>query len=144
MWTAEGFTKTSEILSEPQEKIIVFRAYDTPVEANIAKTKLDAYGIPCFLTEENMTNLYPIRNGIFPGTRLHIFEKDYDQVKGVLDENQAEGFIVCPYCGSNDYHPILTAKEGSSFFSKALQALFSSKPVLEYKCNKCNRTYTPS
>ena len=78
------------ITMEPQEKIIIFRAFDTVVEANLALTKLDAHGIPCFLTDENLTNLYPIRNAIFPGVRLHIFEKDYDQVKSILDENQSE------------------------------------------------------
>ncbi len=77
-------------MTEPQEKIIVFRAYDTVVEANLAQTKLDAHGIPCFLTDEHLTNLYPIRNAIFPGVRLHIFEKDYDEVKSILEENQAD------------------------------------------------------
>jgi hypothetical protein len=35
-------------MDELQEKIIVFNAYDTVVEANLAKTKLDAYGVPRF------------------------------------------------------------------------------------------------
>ena len=70
---------------EETEKIIIYTSFDNAIEANIAKTKLDAYGIPCFLTEENFTNLYPIRNDIFPGVRLHIFEKDFDQTKEVLD-----------------------------------------------------------
>ena len=77
------------IMTEPQEKIIIFRAYDFVVEANLARTKLDAHGIPCFLTDENLTNLYPIRNAIFPGVRLHIFEKDYEEVKSLLEENQS-------------------------------------------------------
>jgi hypothetical protein len=75
---------------EPEEKIVIFRAYDLAVEANLAITKLDAHGIPCFLTDENLTNLYPIRNAIFPGVRLHIFEKDYSEVKSILEENQNE------------------------------------------------------
>ena len=77
-------------MTEPQEKIIIFCAYDTVVEANLARTKLDAHGIPCFLTDENLTNLYPIRNAIFPGVRLHIFEKDYELVKSTLEEDQSE------------------------------------------------------
>ena len=68
------------------EKIIVFRAYDTLMEANLAKTKLDAYGIPCFLTDEHLTTLYPIRNAIFPGVRLHIFEADFDRATEVMQE----------------------------------------------------------
>ena len=58
-------TPKSRNVEDPEEKIIVFRAYDTVVEANLAKTKLDAYGIPCFLTGENFVGLYPIRNEVF-------------------------------------------------------------------------------
>ena len=56
------------------------------IQANLAKTKLDAYGIPCFLTEENFTSLNPFRNDIFPGVRLHIFEKDKPRVVEILTE----------------------------------------------------------
>ncbi len=69
-----------------EEKIIVFAAYDTVIQANLAKTKLDAYGIPCFLTEEHFTNLYPLRNDIFPGVRLHVFENDRDRAAEILRE----------------------------------------------------------
>jgi hypothetical protein len=70
------------------EKIIIFTSFDNVIAANIAKTKLDAYGIPCFLTEENFTGLYPLRNDIFPGVRLHIFERDFDQTKVVLEDTE--------------------------------------------------------
>jgi hypothetical protein len=73
-------------MEDSKEKIIVFDAYDTVVQANLAKTKLDAYGIPCFLTDENFINLYPIRNDIFPGVRLYIFERDLDHAKEVMKE----------------------------------------------------------
>lgn len=77
-------------MEDSAEKIIVFEAYDTVIQANLAKTKLDAYGIPCFLTEENFTGLYPIRNDIFPGVRLHIFEHDQERVKEVLNDTNQE------------------------------------------------------
>lgn len=73
-------------MEDEEEKIILYRSFDTAIEANLAKTKLDAYGIPCFLTEENFTNLYPIRNEIFPGVRLHLFEKDKERADEVLRE----------------------------------------------------------
>ena len=71
---------------EASEKIIVYQAYDNVIVANLAKTKLDTYGIPCFLTEENFTGLYPLRNDIFPGVRLHIFEQDKEEVSKILNE----------------------------------------------------------
>lgn len=68
------------------EKIIIYTAFDNVIAANIAKTKLDAYGIPCFLTGENFTGLYPLKNDLFPGVRLHIFEHDAEEVKKILEE----------------------------------------------------------
>ncbi len=84
------------------DKIIIYTAFDNVIAANIAKTKLDAYGIPCFLTEENFTKifqrrltpercrdarLYPLKNDLFPGVRLYIFEQDATQVKKIWEED---------------------------------------------------------
>jgi hypothetical protein len=73
-------------MEDADEKIIVFDAYDTVVKANLVKTKLDAYGIPCFLSGENFTSLYPFRNDLMTGVQLHIFEKDKDRVREILEE----------------------------------------------------------
>ncbi len=71
------------------DRIIILNAYDTLIQANLAKTKLDAYGVPCFLTEENFTGFFPLRNDIFPGVRLHIFEKDKARAEEILtDESE--------------------------------------------------------
>lgn len=68
------------------DTIIVFRKYDSAIDANLAKTKLDAYGIPCFLTEENLNNLYPLHNVPLFGVRLHIFSNDAELAEQVLNE----------------------------------------------------------
>lgn len=65
-------------------KIVEFTRFNNLIEANLAKTKLDAYGIPCFLSDEHFGNLYPISNDLMPGVRLHIFEDDKQQVIDVL------------------------------------------------------------
>jgi hypothetical protein len=70
---------------EEHDDIIVFRSFENTITANIAKTKLDAYGVPCFLTEENLANLYPFQN--FLGVRLHLFARDVEWAKSVLTEN---------------------------------------------------------
>ncbi len=73
-------------MEETEGKIIVFDAYDTVVNANLVKTKLDAYGIPCFLSGENFTSLYPFRNELMTGVQLHIFENDKPRVLEILKE----------------------------------------------------------
>ncbi|HEY3430530.1 MAG TPA: DUF2007 domain-containing protein [Cyclobacteriaceae bacterium] len=72
---------------EEQDEIVVYRRFENAIDANIIKTKLDANGIPCFLTEENLANLYPLQNFLPMGVRLHLFARDVDWANSVLIEN---------------------------------------------------------
>ncbi|MBL7838691.1 MAG: hypothetical protein JNJ75_00985 [Cyclobacteriaceae bacterium] len=65
---------------EEQDKIIVFREYESSIDANVAKTKLDAYDVPCFLTQENLNNLMA-QNPFLFRIKLHIFSNDTDRAK---------------------------------------------------------------
>lgn len=127
-------------MDEDNDKIIVFDAYDTVVAANLVKTKLDAFGIPCFLTDENFVALYPIRNELFPGIRLHIFEKDKAQVKEILKEEIAV-VNTCPVCRSTDivYEPS-RASITTYVISEVLMGLFL--PVKKiYRCQDCKSEF---
>ena len=83
--------------------IIVFNTFHSLIDANIVKSKLDAFGIPCFLSEENLTMLTtPLLSG---GIRLHIFEQDRAQVVEILTEeflrkSDDDDLITCPHCRS--------------------------------------------
>jgi hypothetical protein len=73
-------------MDESKEKIIVFDSYENAIKGNLVKTKLDAYGIPCFLSGENFVNLYPFKNELFSGVSLHVFENDVARIKEILQE----------------------------------------------------------
>ena len=87
-----------------EDEIIVFEHYDNAFDANIAKTKLDAYGIPCFLTEENMANLIPGQNLFAIKIRLHLFAADRERAIQVLTGDTLSIDLgeagVCPRCNS--------------------------------------------
>ena len=68
------------------DKIIVLKQFESAIDANIAKTKLDAYGIPCFLTDENLAGLYPLPNMTSMHARIHVFENDVEQANQILDD----------------------------------------------------------
>jgi hypothetical protein len=129
-------------MEEPiEERIIVFESYDTVVKASLAKTKLDAYGIPCFLTEENLTSLYPVSIGVFPGVRLHIFERDLEEVKNVLDHQAQDAFIKCPGCGSiqlEKNHSVWARIAASAMLLVGI--IFPIEPK-EYKCHSCGKEF---
>lgn len=67
------------------DQIIVLQHFPHPIEASLAKSKLDAHGIPCFLTEENLANLYPLQNQRF-SVRLHVFARDAERAREILNE----------------------------------------------------------
>ena len=138
------FCHIGDDMEEPADRIIVFESYDTVTAANLVKTKLDAYGIPCFLSDEHFVNLYPIRNELFPGVRLHIFEKDKERVIEILKEESSgteTEVIYCPSCQSADVK-LEETKKGllADFLSTLLSGLFLH-PKKVYRCQACNHTF---
>src|SRR5262249_36098786 len=132
-------TLKSRTVEDPEEKIVVFRAYDTVVEANLAKTKLDAYGIPCLLTGENFVGVYPIRNEVFPGVRLYIFEQDYNLVTETLRETPIER--RCPYCHSQNIDRDVTEENKSLRIITALSSGILLPDRMVFKCLDCLREF---
>lgn len=126
---------------EEDDKIIVFKSFDTSMEASLAKTKLDAYGIPCFLTEENIANLYPIQNPKFSGVRLHLFLKDVEQAQQVLSEiilQTEEELTRCPRCRSTRVDMDYTKKLSSRILSVLLALFLTLFPLKKvYRCLDC-------
>jgi hypothetical protein len=86
------------------ETIIVFRQFENAIDGNLAKSKLDAYGVPCFLTEENISNLYPGPNLLAIKVRLHLFEHDRERAEQILNADNLsvdqETSVRCPKCQS--------------------------------------------
>jgi hypothetical protein len=125
-------------MEDPEEKIIVFRAYDTVMEANLAKTKLDAFGVPCFLTDENFTGFYPFRNNVFPGVRLHIFERDSDQVAEMLTDIP----IVrrCPHCQSENIERDVSKNRSMNILTALTWGILTPGAMV-FRCLACAREF---
>ena len=121
-----------------EDRIVVFRKFDSAIQANIIKTKLDAYNIPCFLTEEN--NPYPSQPILSLGVRLHVFQKDIDEVNTILEEQNlsiSEESIMCPKCGSNHIEN-QSSNRILSMIRNAFSYLFS---IPEYTCLRCGKEF---
>jgi hypothetical protein len=129
---------------ENQDHIVVFRSYENNMDANLAKSKLDAYGIPCFLSNENAANLYPIQNARF-SMRLHIFQNDEEQVRQVLSESvylQDAELTRCPRCGSEKLEWGYTRKITSLFptlLFSVFVAIFPPRRVCH--CLDCHQEF---
>lgn len=133
---------------QDRDDIIVYKRFDNVIDANIAKSKLDAYGVPSFLTEENMASLYPgASNMMNSNVRMHIFSHDLERVKQIMHETtlsaDQDSILVCPNCGSKNIERDFPKKLTESFWS-SLQYLFfgiffPDKKV--YHCSDCDAEF---
>ncbi len=126
-------------MEEHNEEIVVLKYFDNAIDANIAKTKLDAYGIPCFLTEENITNLYPGQSLIAFKTRLHLFAADRERAIRILDEVEVspdvDDELRCPRCQSTDVQRAFPRKIADSMLVNFFGIFMPGKKV--HQCQHC-------
>lgn len=68
-----------------QQKTTLLRVFDTLPEACLAKDALEQNGVPCFLSNESIYQMYPVFGSSFGGIHLHIFEDDMERANDILD-----------------------------------------------------------
>lgn len=71
------------------DKIVVFKTFENPMEANIVLAKLQDAGFESFLTGENAALVYPVFDTTISGVQLHVFEKDVNSITAFLEEDDA-------------------------------------------------------
>lgn len=79
--------------------LVLLTTCDNSIDANLIRTKLEHEGIPCFLNNENFTDLLPnYYNLLGSGVRIMIPEDSVEQAKELLQIS--EGKLLCPNCNS--------------------------------------------
>jgi len=133
---------------QDRDDIVVLQRFDNVIEANIAKSKLDAYGVPCFLTEENMASLYPgASNMMNSNVRMHIFRHDLERARQVMAENALriddDTVLKCPKCGSKNIERDFPKKLTESFLSSLRYLFFGifSPNKKVYHCMDCDTEF---
>jgi len=132
---------------EESDEIILFLEFNNPIDANIIKTKLDAHDIPCFLTQENMANLYPGNHLAAFQVRLHLFAKDSERARLIISEQSLslddESIFCCPTCRSisieRDFPKSLTENLLTGLGVLFFGLFIPQKKV--YHCRDCNREF---
>ena len=122
------------------DDIIVFQHFDSAIDANIAKTKLDAYGIPCFLTEENMAGLYPGQSLYAFKIRLHLFAADRERASRILMNEPPPSLddvsTVCPRCHSDKVAREFSRRDADRLLFVLFGIFFPHKKV--NRCLQCD------
>ncbi len=135
-------------MMQDRDDIVVLQRFDNVIEANIAKSKLDAYGVPCFLTEENMASLYPgASNMMNSNVRMHIFRHDLERARQVMGEHALtiddDTILKCPKCGSKNIERDFPKKLTESFLSSLRYLFFGifSPDKKVYHCMDCDTEF---
>jgi hypothetical protein len=124
------------------ENIIVLDSFYEPLAAHLARTKLEAAGIPCFLTNENLVSLNRMYSPVAGGVRLHVYQRDAAQAAEVLREppmmraepgGLAEPIATetehCPRCGSSEVTYDAAAEPGAAHWFVALLSRLRRYPL---------------
>ncbi len=131
-----------------EDKIVVYRTFYNPIEANIVKARLEDSDIPCFLTDENVATIQPLYNQAIGGVKLNVFERDIDKINLLLEEqnfvmDNTEDLvdtekIMCENCASSNVSFGQATKNRFSAWVAIISFLLFVYP---FKANKCYHCY---
>ncbi|MBQ8564268.1 MAG: DUF2007 domain-containing protein [Bacteroidaceae bacterium] len=73
-----------------KEKVVTIRQYASDIEASMMRDRLENAGIPCMLTNETFSSIYPISHTTLGAIRLLVFERDVQAAIKVIDNTNTE------------------------------------------------------
>ncbi|MGR0305455.1 putative signal transducing protein [Acinetobacter beijerinckii] len=122
---------------------IVVQSFSFPYEAQIAKTQLEAAGIPARIENEHTINMDWLYSNALGGVRLLVLESDLEEARTLLAQDfskelqQQFGLSEnCPNCDSSDIQPYTEGKRPAY-----LVFLLLGFPLFFYKngmkCQRC-------
>ncbi|ENW05451.1 putative signal transducing protein [Acinetobacter beijerinckii] len=122
---------------------VVVQSFSFPYEAQIAKTQLEAAGIPARIENEHTINMDWLYSNALGGVRLLVLEGDSEEARTLLAQDFSQQLQQqfglsenCPNCGSSDIQPYTEGKRPAY-----LVFLLLGFPLFFYKngmkCQRC-------
>lgn len=72
-----------------EDKIIVYRTFENPIDAHFVLTRLKDAGFSCFLSGEHTASLRPLFDASISGIQLHVFENEVAEIDKLLADDVA-------------------------------------------------------
>jgi Putative prokaryotic signal transducing protein len=131
-------------------ELVLLRTYTDPVEAQIARGRLDAEGISAHVFDEGLHNV--IATAAIKGVRLHVPQGDVARAEEILrerpwegdrDDGEGAGVVRCPRCElAYCFHERMNIEGNSgaialSFFA----AIFMSLAPKRWHCHRCGHVW---
>ena len=120
--------------------------YQYSSEAQIIKGRLEADGIPVFLSDHITIDTDPLVSNAIGGVKLKVLAKYVLRAQHILEKigkyslDDEGNAIFCPNCKSEKIELFSTVKDIKSLFWFIFGALFSVLPFYtkhKYKCESC-------
>lgn len=109
-------------------KLVVVGRYSFPIEAQIAKSALNAAGIAAYLADEHTINMQWLYSDALGGVRLMVAEENVSEAEEILqqdfsgtlqeqyendacEENNKADERICPECGSRNVYLFTKGKK---------------------------------
>jgi hypothetical protein len=86
-----------------EKKWVTLKSYSTPIEAQVARTKLESEEIECFIRDEHTLTINWLYSNAMGGVRLCVLEPDLERARMSLAEGDAVSLQSCPECGGSDF-----------------------------------------
>lgn len=139
-----------------KDQLITIASYPQPIEAHIAKGRLEAEGILCFLGDENIVSVHPFYSNAVGGVKLKVREAEAERAVEILEQIRGEeaapntfsaedhepqpNTVICPNCGSEDAY---TTRFSRKIFALSLALFGFPLPFISrtFHCPACGHEW---
>ena len=67
------------------DELVMFGQYENAVDASMVKGVLETNGVPCMLTNDVFSSVFPIGFEPFGGVRVMIYKRDMDLARKIME-----------------------------------------------------------
>ncbi len=126
-------------------KWIAVASFSQPVEAHLARTKLESEGIPCMVGDENLVRVDWLLSNAVGGVKLMVPAGELERAREalrprprlvVVSNNVPEGELICPRCHSDDVYYSRFNRRIAGFFILLLGFLIPWRDR-RWACTQC-------
>ena len=133
-----------------KETFITVARFQYSAEAQIIKGRLEAEGIPVFLSDAVTIDVDPLVSQAIGGVKLKVLSKDALKAQYILDKISKYAVdddgnpIRCPNCQSHEIALFSTIKDVKSFLAFVFGFISGTLPFYrkdKYRCNQCDTEF---
>ena len=121
---------------------IRIKTFDSVIEANISKAKLEDAGVLCYLKDENIIQINPLLSNLAGGIKLMVNRRDEALARILLNtaEDAYRKKLYCNSCMSANVHFVTSSRDKRNFFSILVSLATFTYPIYlrkKYVCDDC-------